>query len=82
MLGVTAAGPALLAQASSPANKVLRSGVLISPMHKGIRERVTAKRRPSRFTCGFQNESHAILEGQFAFVRHCLEGGTLFVSCT
>ena len=52
MLGVTAAGPALLAQALSPANKVLRSGVLISPMHKGIRERVTAKRRPSRFTCG------------------------------
>ena len=46
-LGVTTAGPAFLAQASSPANKVLRSGVSILPMHKGVRERVTAKRRPS-----------------------------------
>ena len=26
--------------------------------------------------------SHAILGGQFAFVKHCLESGTLFVSCT
>jgi len=54
MLGVTTAGPALLAQASSPGNKVLRSGVSILPMHKGVRERVTAKRRPSRFTCGLR----------------------------
>ena len=44
MLGVTTAGPAFLAQASSPANKVLRSGVSILPMHKGERKRVTAKR--------------------------------------
>ena len=35
-LGVTTAGPALLAQASSPAKKVLRSGVLILLMHKGV----------------------------------------------
>ena len=46
MLGVTTAGPALLAQASSAADKVLRSGVSIFPMHKGVRERVTGKRRP------------------------------------
>ena len=35
MLGVTTAGPALLVQASSPANKGLRYGVSILPMHKG-----------------------------------------------
>ena len=82
MLGVTTAGPALLAQASSTANKVLRSCVLILPMHKGVRERVTAKRRPWRFTCGFRKWVTRHFGGQFAFVKHCLEGGTLFVSCT
>lgn len=29
-----------------------QQGVSIFPMHKGVRERVTAKRQPSRFTCG------------------------------
>ena len=27
-------------------------------------------------------ESHAILGGQFAFLKHLLEGGRLFVFCT
>ena len=52
MLGVTTAGPALLGQASLAADKVLRSNVSIFPMHKGVRERVTTKRRPLKFTCG------------------------------
>ena len=78
MLGVTTAGPALLAQASSTANKVLRSGVSILPMHKGVRQ--SGDHQGSH--AGYENESHAILGGQFAFVKHCLEGGALFVSCT
>ena len=78
MLGVTTAGPALLAQASSTANKVLRSGVLILPMHKGVRERVTAKRRPSGLRkWGLRKWVTRHFGGQFAFVKHCLEGGTL-----
>ena len=52
MLGVTTAGPALFAQALSAANKALGFGISIFPMHKGVRKRVTAKRRPLRFTCG------------------------------
>ena len=34
------------------ANKALGFGISIFPMHKGVRKRVTAKRRPLRFTCG------------------------------
>ena len=42
MLGVTTAGPALFVQTSSAANKALRSGVTIFPMHKGACDRKAA----------------------------------------
>lgn len=44
--------PALFAQSSTAANKVLRYGILIFPMEKGVRERVTTKRRQLRLTRG------------------------------
>lgn len=47
-MGVTHSGPALFAQASLATNKTLRSGVSILPMHKGVKERVMAERRPKK----------------------------------
>ena len=77
MLGVTTAGPSLLAQASSPANKVLRSGVSILPMHKRGKGACDRKAATIKVHMRVTKMSYTPflrgVGGQFAFIKHFRE---------